>query len=159
MSQGLMTRKPKRPEPTEEQRQEIQEVFNMFDTDKDEKLDYYEFKVAMKALGFDLPKGEIMGLIRNHDRTGDNRLGYGAFYDIMSEKIRNRDPVDEIRKAFKLFDDKSKGRITMGDLKRVSEELGETMAEDELQAMIDEFDLDGDGAINEQEFIEIMLEK
>ncbi|KAJ1650058.1 Calcium-binding component of the spindle pole body (SPB) half-bridge [Dispira simplex] len=148
MSQGLMTRKPKRLELTEEQRQEIQEVFNMFDTDKDDKLDYYEFKVAMKALGFDLPKGEIMGLIRTHDRTGDNRLGYGAFFDIMSEKIRNRDPVEEIRKAFKLFDDKSKGRITMGDLKRVSEELGETMAEDELQAMIDEFDLDGDGAIN-----------
>ena len=38
-------RRKKRPELSEEQRQEITEAFNLFDTDKDQALDYHELKV------------------------------------------------------------------------------------------------------------------
>lgn len=41
-------------------------------------------------------------------------------------------------------------------MKRVARELGEKLSEEELQAMIDEFDRDGDGAISEEEFMAIM---
>ncbi len=41
-------------------------------------------------------------------------------------------------------------------MKRVAKEIGENVDEEDLQAMIDEFDLDQDGEINEQEFIDIM---
>ena len=33
----------------------------------------------------------------------------------------------------------------MRNLRRVARELGETMSEDEIRAMVDEFDTDGDG--------------
>jgi len=42
------------------------------------------------------------------------------------------------------------------NLRRVARELGENLSDEELQAMIDEFDKDGDGAINESEFLGIM---
>lgn len=35
----------KRKELTEEQKQEIKEAFNLFDTDKDDAIDYHELKV------------------------------------------------------------------------------------------------------------------
>lgn len=76
----------------------------------------------------------------------------------VSEKIASRDPMDEIRKAFSLFDDDGSGKISLRNLKRVAKELGETLDDNELQAMIDEFDLDEDGEINEQEFIQIMMD-
>ena len=38
----------KRPELSEEQRQEITEAFNLFDTDKDQALDYHELKVRKR---------------------------------------------------------------------------------------------------------------
>ena len=44
----------------------------------------------------------------------------------------------------------------MRNLRRVARELGENLSDDELQAMIDEFDKYGDGEINENEFLGIM---
>lgn len=58
--------------------------------------------------------------------------------------------------AFKLFDDDDTGRISLKNMKRVARELGEELADDEMMAMIEEFDRDQDGEINEQEFAYIM---
>ncbi len=39
---------------TEEQKQEIKEAFELFDTDNSGTIDYHEMKVAMRALGENL---------------------------------------------------------------------------------------------------------
>ena len=41
-------------------------------------------------------------------------------------------------------------------MKRVARELGENLSEDELQAMIDEFDRDQDGEISSDEFMSVL---
>ncbi|CAG8649670.1 14678_t:CDS:2, partial [Acaulospora colombiana] len=76
----------------------------------------------------------------------------------VSERIFNRSPEEEIHRAFQLFDDDNTGKISLYNLRRVAKELGENLDEEDLQAMIDEFDLDDDGEINEQEFTKIMLD-
>ena len=43
-------RRRRRRELTEEQKQEIQEAFNLFDTDKDQAIDYHELKVHLYML-------------------------------------------------------------------------------------------------------------
>lgn len=139
----------------DEQKQEIYEAFSLFDMNNDGYLDYHELKVAMRALGFDLPKREILDLIEQYDRDGRHLMQYEDFYLVMGERIISRDPLDEIKRAFKLFDDDQTGKISLKNLRRVAKELGENLTDEELRAMIEEFDLDGDGEINEQEFIAI----
>ena len=94
--------------------------------------------------------------MREYDRDGSGQIEYPDFLEIMTSKIQERDPVEEILMAFKLFDDDNTGAISLKNLRRVARELGENLQDDELQAMIDEFDKDEDGMINENEFLSIM---
>merc|ERR1719465_317054 len=77
-------------------------------------------------------------------------------FEPKQEEIHNRDPIEEINKAFKLFDDDNTGKVTFENLKRVAKELGERLTDEELQEMIDEADRDGDGEVNNEEFQRIM---
>lgn len=141
----------------------------------------------MKALGFDVPKAEVVAILTEYGVTAqrlaassaqaskasrfaaaakqqqepENRhptrllLSLTAFQQIMAERIAARDPRDEINRAFDLYDEGAKGKVTLDDLRRVAEQLGDSLEEDELISMIDEFDLDGDGALNRDEFLGI----
>ncbi|CCE82634.1 Piso0_002368 [Millerozyma farinosa CBS 7064] len=128
-----------------EQKQEIREAFSLFDMNNDGCLDYHELKVAFRALGFDLSKREVLDIIHEYDTDDRNLITYENFFQAVGERIVNRDPLEEIHRAFKLFDDDNTGRISLRNLRRVAKELGESLTDDELRAMIDEFDLDEDG--------------
>ena len=70
-----------------------------------------------------------------------------------------RDPMEEIIKAFRLFDDDETGKISFRNLKRVAKELGENMTDEELQEMIDRADSNGDAAVTMDDFYNIMTKK
>ncbi|GME97701.1 unnamed protein product [[Candida] boidinii] len=142
----------------DEQKQEIREAFSLFDMNNDGFLDYHELKVALRALGFEMSKREVIGVIEEYDTDNRRLISYDDFYRYVGEKILQRDPIEEIKRAFKLFDDDGTGKISLKNLRRVAKELGENLDDDELRAMIDEFDLDDDGEINEEEFINICTE-
>ncbi|KAK4686031.1 centrin-3, partial [Tremellales sp. Uapishka_1] len=143
---------------TDDQKMEIREAFDLFDTDKDGFIDFHELRVAMRALGFDLKKVEVLKVLRENDRTQEGLMEWKDFERIMSERILARDPATDLKRAFALFDDDHTGKISLKNLKRVARELGENLGEEELQAMIEEFDLDQDGEINENEFMAIMMD-
>ncbi|KAG4301695.1 hypothetical protein PCK1_002180 [Pneumocystis canis] len=148
-----------RSEITEEQRHEIKEAFELFDSDKDGIIDYHGLKIAMRALGFEAEKAEVLDILRENGKNGRNVIMYEDFARVMTEKILERDPLDEIKRAYALFADEQTGKINIRNLRRIAKELGENIDDQELIAMIDEFDLDQDGEINEQEFINIMVDE
>merc|ERR1712070_427528 len=151
-----------KPELTEEQKQEIREAFDLFDTDGSGTIDAKELKVAMRALGFEPKKEEIKKLISDIDKDGSGTIDFNEFLEMMTAKMGKKDSKEEILKAFRLFDDDETGKISFKNLKRVAKELGHVLNDEELQEMkelqemIDEADRDGDGEINEEEFMRIM---
>ncbi|NP_001040177.1 caltractin-like [Bombyx mandarina] len=140
---------------TEEQKRDIKEAFDLFDTENTGKIDTKELKVAIRALGFEPKKEEIKKMIAEIDK-GDGKVSFDDFMELMSVKMAEKDTREEIMKAFKLFDDDETGKISFKNLKRVAKELGENLTDEELHEMIDEADRDGDGEINQEEFLRIM---
>jgi len=141
---------------TDEQRAEVNEAFKLFDADRDGKLDYYQLKVAMRALGFEVKKADVQRILNEYDREGENLIDERSFTEVVTDRILERNPVDEVLKAFKLFDDDGTGKITIKNMRRVARELGEEMTDDELQAMVDEFDRSKSGSLDEDDFLSIM---
>ncbi|NXD85826.1 CETN2 protein, partial [Halcyon senegalensis] len=141
---------------TEEQQQEIREAFDLFDADGTGSIDVKELKVAMRALGFEPKKEEIKKMVLDIDKEGTGKISFDDFLAVMTQKMAEKDSKEEILKAFKLFDDDETGKISFKNLKRVAKELGENLTDLELQEMIDIADRDGDGEVNEQEFLRIM---
>eukprot|EP00371_Babesia_bovis_P001798 XP_001610445.1 centrin 3 [Babesia bovis T2Bo] len=135
---------------------EISAAFRLLDSDNTGKIDYQELKVALRALGFQVHKKEVLQLMTKHDPKNTGYIDFEAFKSIMIKKISERDPMEEINMSFELFDADNKGKISFKDLKRVSMELGHNIPDEELRAMIDEFDNDRDGAISKDDFIGIM---
>ena len=153
---SALQRPQKRRELTEEQRQEIKEAFDLFDTDGSGTIDAKELKVAMRALGFEPKKEEIKKMISEVDKDHSGVIDFPEFLELMTAKMAERDPREEMLKAFRLFDDDETGKISFKNLKRVAKELGENMTDEEIQEMIEEADRDGDGEISEEEFMRIM---
>merc|ERR1719246_237918 len=96
----------------------------------------------MRALGFEPKREEIKKMIADVDKDGSGVIEFPEFMEMM--------------KAFRLFDDDEASKISFHNLRRVAKELGENMTDEEIQEMIDEADRDGDGEINEDEFMRIM---
>jgi len=148
-----------RPGIPEWQMQELREAFDLFDTDGSGTIDTKELQVALRALGFDSKKEKVRKMIADIDLDGSGTIDFEEFVEMMTGKMGDRDSPEEIRRVFKLFDDDETGRISFRNLKRVARELGENMTDEELQEMINKADLDGDGEVNEEEFMRIMTYK
>lgn len=148
--------KKNRPKLTEEQRQEIKEAFDLFDTENTSRIDTKELKVALRAMGFEPSKEELRRFIGEVDPAGSGSIEYPDFLDFMTRKMQERDPIEEMKRAFKLFLDDDGQKIGIKQLKKVAKDLGETMTDEELQEMIDEADRDGDGLISEDDFVRVM---
>eukprot|EP01066_Platyproteum_vivax_P008937 Platyproteum_vivax@DN387_c0_g1_i1.p1 len=141
---------------TEEQKVEIKEAFDLFDTDGSGSIDKEEILTAFKALGFEVDPNEIKKMIKEVDLDGGGDVGFDEFVKMMSQQIADRDPMQEMKKAFKLYDVNNKGKITIDDLRRVSKLIGENVEENVLQEMIKEGSKEGDPYIEFDEFISVM---
>jgi centrin-1 len=87
---------------TEEQKQEIREAFDLFDTDGSGTIDAKELKIAMRALGFEPKKEEIRKMIADIDADGSGTIDFQEFLEMMTAKMSQKDSKEEILKAFKV---------------------------------------------------------
>lgn len=78
-----------RPSPlSPDQLQEIREAFELFDMDKDGHIDYHELKVAMRALGFDLKKAEVLKILRDNTQgSNEGKMGIEMFVRVRESRL------------------------------------------------------------------------
>ena len=150
----------------EPKKAEIEKMIADIDTDGNGTIDFSEFLDMMTAKMVRppervpaLPRQSSLCRCRGLPRARSPSLASFAALHCRPPSLPSqseKDSREEILKAFRLFDDDETGKISFKNLKRVAKELGESMTDDELAEMIEEADRDGDGEINEEEFLRIM---
>ena len=73
--------------------------------------------------------------------------------------MKDTDAGEERKEAFKVFDKDGKGFDSASELRHVMKNLGEKLTDEEVDEMIREADVDGDGQINYEEFVKVMMAK
>ena len=62
--------------------------------------------------------------------------------------MKDTDSEEEIKEAFRVFDKDGNGFISAAELRHVMTNLGEKLTDEEVDEMIREADIDGDGQVN-----------
>merc|ERR1719201_1952535 len=142
---------------TEEQIAEFKEAFSLFDKDGDGTITTKELGTVMRSLGQNPTEAELQDMINEVDADGNGTIDFPEFVSLMARKMKDTDPEEELIEAFKVFDRDEDGFISAGELRSSMMNLGEKLTDAEVDEMIREADMDGDGQINYDEFVKMMM--
>jgi len=98
-------------------------------------------------------------MINEVDLEGNGTIDFPEFLSMMARKMKETDSEEEILEAFKVFDKDGNGFISAAELRDIMTNLGEKLTDEEVDEMIREADVDGDGKINYEEFVKMMMSK
>jgi Ca2+-binding EF-hand superfamily protein len=113
----------------------------------------------MTALGFESKNQSICQMIADLDADGSGAIDFGEWLNLMTKRVNDKDSRGNINKIFALFDDERTGFISSKNLRRIVQELGENVTNEELEELIKRADVDGDGLVSEEEFYTILTRK
>ncbi|PHT38976.1 Calmodulin-3 [Capsicum baccatum] len=141
----------------EDQIVEFQEAFNLFDKDGDGCISVEELATVIRSLDQNPTEEELQEMINEVDVDGNGTIEFTEFLNLMAKKIKEIDGEEELKEAFKVFDKDQNGYISATELRHVMINLGEKLTDEEVEQMIREADLDGDGQVNFDEFVKMMM--
>ena len=142
---------------TEEQIPAFKEAFQIFDKNGDGSITTKELGTVMRSLGQNPSDEEVRQMIEEVDEDKSETIDFKEFLGLMARKMKETDAEDELLEAFKVFDRDGNGKISAHELRYVMLSSGEDLTEQDIQEMVMEADIDGDGFIDYQEFVKIMM--
>lgn len=146
------------------QKDEIKEVFNLFDTEKKGIINGHNMKICFKTLGIDIKQKEVDDLVKQvYNKDITQTFKYEEFFNLAKKKLNEKDQDVEYEKQFMLLcdykpdDERDINKITLNkeSLTELAKNVGELMSSEEIDEMIS-IVAGEDGTINKKQFIEFM---
>jgi len=129
----------------------LQSLFDIFDSDGSGSVDALEFSVALRGLGFEVPRGYSVNLISRYDQDNSGVLELKEFKKLVA---------DRIQAVFGMFvGGDGKNEISHDELNKVAQQCG--LSTEHADAMIELLDTGNevpDGLITEDEFEQLILQ-
>ena len=160
-----------------DQESELREAFDLFDRDGDQSIAAKELHVVMQAIGRNMELSEVEARIKEIKYEGQDvtsnapasedddvalELNLDEFISFISKEMMDNDVKEELVEAYRKFcgtDDSNTG-ITREQLKNTMMDYGEKrLTAQEFEMLFNETDHDGDGFINFDDFVRMMMSR
>lgn len=135
---------------------DLRMVFDKYDTDGDGKISSSELESMCQCLENLGSSEDVESMMKTADLDGD---GYISFEEYMSVNTMDADSsacMEDLRTAFTVYDRDNNGLITVDELHHVLRMMGEKKTLADCKRMIDGIDQNGDGAVDFEEFMQMM---
>ena len=142
--------------------EDFMDAFRIFDTDGDGKITAKELNHVLKELGIKMNKNDIKKMIKELDNDGNGTIEYSEFIQMMTMPASRDTDEFELREAFKFIDLDGNGFISREELKDAVKKIMSTdsrISVQDVEEMMSEADTDGNGLIDFDEFVKVLVEK
>ena len=121
------------------------------------QLDLNELKRAFNKYSINFNEKELLGrLLKNAEENGSSQIDFAQFIDGITTKLSEIYEEKDLAKFFSLFiGDDNTDKIEYEHLRKIDNDL----KDDEIEEMIQKADIDKDGKINFEEFVNIINKK
>ena len=103
---------------------------------------------------------EIVELMKGINPESDGQeTDFEGFLKLMRKKLNEPEMDEEMFEAFKTFDKQGKGYYDVHEMRDVLEQYGEKLTLAEAQQLFRDIDMDGDGRIQFEDFVYMMMGK
>ena len=92
-------------------------------------------------------------MVTDTDLNKDGNIDYHEFTKMLKQRARK----NKFLKAFQLLDKNGDGKISKEEIKAVIKQCGGSFFDEEVERVIQNVDKDGDGYLNYNEFLNIMM--
>lgn len=148
----------------------LRRVFDIFDSDADGEITVAELRLALDRLGLGIDPtdlDELSAMVASYIRPGRAGLDFSdfeAFHRAVGDALfgdcdaGDAEEENDMREAFRVFDENGDGYISATELQAVLQKLGllEGRSIDGVRQMIAAVDRDRDGRVNFAEFKNMM---
>jgi len=144
---------------TEKQIKEYKRLFNLFDKDGNGSITTDELAAVFKELGKNITEKELKEMIKKVDCNDNGCIEFDEFIRMLNLKAQSLFKEKEILDAFKAIDQDGNGYLTAEELRQVLTRYGEKLSSEEAENMVRQADIDGDGKVNYEEFVQMVIFK
>jgi len=138
---------------------EFRAAFELFDKDRDGQIKTKELGTIMRNLGQN-PNHELLcKLMKEVDADGGGTIDFNEFLGLMVRTMKESGQKDELIEAFRAFDVAGNNYVTAYELRNLYYNIGEYLTPEDIESLMKEADVDGDGQIDFEEFVNMMMKK
>eukprot|EP00091_Calanus_sinicus_P004855 TRINITY_DN15225_c0_g1_i1.p1 TRINITY_DN15225_c0_g1~~TRINITY_DN15225_c0_g1_i1.p1 ORF type:complete len:151 (-),score=60.35 TRINITY_DN15225_c0_g1_i1:59-511(-) len=137
---------------------EFRQAFDEFDKDGSGEISTKELLDVMRAMGDNPTEDELLKLVMEIDADGNGIIEFDEFVTMMKMKAHEVDDEADLRQAFQMFDSNQDGFIDMTELRQVTVMLGTLLTKEEVDDFMAEADKDGNGKLDSDEFVKMLLQ-
>jgi len=144
---------------TDDQVCEFQEVFSLFETRNNGKVEAAKIGDILRALGLNPTETDVQKLVSEVKQNGQSMITFPNFLPLYQSISKKKDTstAEDFIEGFRVFDKDANGTISSAELRHLLTTLGERMTEEEVENLVSPHE-DQHGNVNYEDFVKQILQ-